>query len=87
MWDKRVKCKTQSKAVFSRIFSENGKIRRPDPIGRQPRVVRTGNVLLLVDRRIEPAARFYLSTGGENDSDEGHTQDSSPVSGDSRFDS
>jgi hypothetical protein len=40
-------------------------------------------MLLLVDRRIEPAARFYLLTGGEDDSDEGHTQDSSPVSGDS----
>jgi hypothetical protein len=40
-------------------------------------------VLLLVNRRIELAARFYLSTGGEDDSDEGHTQDSSLVSGDS----
>jgi hypothetical protein len=40
-------------------------------------------VLLLGGRRIEPAARFYLSTGGEDDSDEGHMQDSSPVSGDS----
>jgi hypothetical protein len=42
-------------------------------------------VLLLVDRRMEPAARFHLSTGGEDDSDEGHTQDSSLVSGDSTY--
>jgi hypothetical protein len=55
---------------------------RPAPIGRQPRFARTGNLLLLVDRQREPAARFYLSTGREDDSDEGHTQDSSPVSGD-----
>jgi hypothetical protein len=52
----------------------------PAPIGRQPRVARTGNLLLLVDRHREPAARFYLSTGREDDSDEGHTKDS--VSGD-----
>jgi hypothetical protein len=55
---------------------------RPDPTGRQPRVARTGNLLLLVDRRIELAAHFYLSIGREDDSDEGHMQHSSPVSGD-----
>ncbi len=44
--------------------------------------MRTGNLLLLVDRQREPATRFYLSTGREDDSDEGHTQDSSPVSRD-----
>jgi hypothetical protein len=51
------------------------------PIGSQPRVARTGNLLLLVHRKREPAARFYLSTGGKDDSDECHMQDSSPVSG------
>jgi hypothetical protein len=57
----------------------------PAPIGRQPRVARTGNLLLLVDRQREPAACFYLSTGREDDADEGHTQDSSPVSGDRTY--
>ena len=61
------------------------KNRRPDPLGRQPSVARTGNLLLLVDKRREPAACFYLSKGGEDDSDEGHMQDSPPVSGDITF--
>ena len=51
---------------------------RPAPIGRQPSLARTGNALLLVDMRREPATQFYLSTGRKDDSDEGHTQDSSP---------
>ncbi len=36
---------------------------RPVPIGKQPSVATTGNALLLVDMRREPATCFYLSTG------------------------
>jgi hypothetical protein len=36
---------------------------RPIPIGRRPSVATTGNTLLLVDMRREPAAFFYLLTG------------------------
>ncbi len=47
-----------------------------------PKVTRIFGPLLLVDSRElrEPATCFYWSTGREDDSDEGHTQDS--VSGD-----
>ena len=57
--------------------------RQPASIGRQAE--RTGSRLLFFDRQREPAARFYLSKGGEDDSDEGHMQDSPPVSGDITF--
>jgi hypothetical protein len=54
-------CTTSPIYCFSAESCENI---RPAPIGRRPSVARTGNPLLLVDRRREPAARFYLSTGG-----------------------